>query len=407
MVPATVVPLEEFPQTPSGKIDRKRLPAPGALAQTCPAKPSQAPRDDIERRLTVCWQEIMGGGAVGLQEDFFELGGHSLMAVRLITRVEREFGRRLPLSALIQGPTIEKMAELLRTRGSTPSFPVLIPLRADGDGPPFFCIPGSGGNVLYLRELAQHLGGLQPIYGLQARGLDGQTPPPPRVEEMASHYVEAILSVQPKGPYLLGGHSFGGGVAFEVAYQLEQRGQPIALLAVFDNPAPFSSNDVLPCANWSDAQWTEGIAKLVERMFAVDMALPFTLLTNRSVEEQLELLLRRLQATGILPAEAEVAQVRGFVQVFKANTLARYTPRGKISAPVSLFRAEVFRREDVDGRMTEELNEDPAWGWGAHTRGPVTIHRVPGDHLTMLAAPHVNRLAYLLRSCLSTHLGGP
>jgi amino acid adenylation domain-containing protein len=407
MVPATVVSLEEFPQTPNGKIDRKRLPAPAALPRTRPAEPTQGPRDDIERRLTRCWQEVLGGGAVGPREDFFELGGHSLMAVRLITRVEREFGRRLPLSALLQGPTIEKMAALLRTREGTASFPVLVPLQPDGDGPPFFCIPGSGGNVLYLRELARRLGAAQPFYGLQARGLDGQTPPLTRVEEMASHYVKAILSVQPEGPYFLGGHSFGSSVAFEVAYQLEQRGQPVALLAAFDNPAPFSSDDVLPCASWSEAQWTDSIARLVERMFVVDLALPYSHLANRSAEEQLELLLRRLQAVGILPPEAEVAQVRGFVQVFKANTLARYTPHGKLSAPVSLFRAEVFRREDVDGRMTKELSADPAWGWRHQTRGPVTVYRVPGDHLTMLAAPQVDGLAHLLRSSLATVRRGP
>ena len=407
MVPATVVLLEEFPQTPTGKIDRKRLPAPEALPRTPPSRPTQGPRDDIERRLTGCWQEVLGGDPVGPREDFFERGGHSLMAVRLITRIEREFGQRLPLSALLQGPTIEKMAELLRTREGATSFPVLVPLQPAGDGPPFFCIPGSGGNVLYLRELARRVGGLQPFYGLQAPGLDGRTPPLTRLEDMASHYVKAILSVQPKGPYLLGGHSFGSNVAFEVAYQLEQRGQTVALLAAFDNPAPFASDAVLPCASWSEAQWTESIAGLVERMFAVDMALPYSLLVKRSAEEQLELLLRRLQATGILPSEAELAQVRGFVQVFKANTLARYSPRGQLSAPVSLFRAEVFRREDVDGRMTKELSADPAWGWRQHTRGPVTVYRVPGDHLSMLAAPQVDGVAHLLRSCLSALRRGP
>jgi thioesterase domain-containing protein len=239
---------------------------------------------------------------------------------------------------------------------------------------------------------------------LQAPGLDGHTPPLTRVEEIAAHYVKAILSVQPQGPYFLGGHSFGSSVAFEVAYQLEQLGHPVALLAALDNPAPFASNEVLPCTYWSEAQWTDVIARLIERMFAVDIALPYTLLVNRSTEEQLALLLQRLQAAGILPPKAEVAQVRGFIQVFKANTLAQYSPRGRISAPVALFRAEVFRSEDVDTRLTEELNADPDWGWKRYTIGPVAVFRVPGDHLTMLAAPHVDALARVLRPCISTPL---
>jgi amino acid adenylation domain-containing protein len=400
MVPAHVVLLEEFPRTPSGKIDRRRLPQPDMGSRSGEEASLAAPRDELEQRLVRCWQEVLGRPVVGTKDDFFELGGHSLLAVRLITRVEREFGRRLSLSTLLQGPTVERMAALLREPARGGAFSVLVPLQPEGNAAPFFCIPGSGGNVLYLRELALRLGRSQPVYGLQSVGLDGHTPPLTRIEDMATRYVEAILSIQPRGPYTLGGHSFGSHVAFEVAYQLEQLGHTVALVASFDNPAPFQSGQELPCASWNEAQWTESIARLIERMFGVEMNLPYEVLAGHDAPAQLELLLRRLQATGVLPPEAQVEQVRGFVQVFKANTLASYTPRGKLSAPVVLFRAEVFRREDVDARVTDALCADPTWGWSQHTRGTVLVHTPPGDHLTMLSAPHVDALADALKQHL-------
>jgi hypothetical protein len=196
MIPPVFVTQEALPLTPNGKIDRRAL----SLLSVDRLKLSEdtfvAPRDALELQLTQIWEEILNVRPIGLRDNFFDLGGHFLLAVRLMVTVGR-FKNNLPLAALFQGPTIEQLAALLRQDEETDTllWSPLVALQPNGSKPPFFCVPGEGGNVIYFYELARSLGQDQPFYGLQAVGLDGQSKPYTSLEEMVARYIQEIQTV--------------------------------------------------------------------------------------------------------------------------------------------------------------------------------------------------------------------
>lgn len=200
-----------------------------------------APRTPVELTLARLWSEILGVSPVGLKDNFFELGGRSLLAARLFARIEKEWGQKLPLATLYQAPTLEALAALLGEPTRSQPSCRLLAIQAKGTRPPFFCIPGGGSDVIVFQDLAEALGHDQPLYGLQARGLDA-TPIEgdfPSVEEVAADFIRAIKTVQPEGPYFIGGHCFGCLLAWEVSRQLIQSGERVGHLALLD---PIVSN---------------------------------------------------------------------------------------------------------------------------------------------------------------------
>jgi amino acid adenylation domain-containing protein len=238
MVPSVFVELDELPLTPNGKIDRKALPEPSiSLVEVNRTYiPSQ---NQVELALVRIWERLLNVSPIGIRDNFFELGGDSLISVSLFVEIENEFGIELPLSSLINSPTIEKLAAELDAGGADASTKYLVPLQTEGDRPPLFCMHAAGGNVLFYRDLASELGDDQPFYGLQARGVaDKSETAHDRVEDMAADYISEIRCLQPKGPYHLCGASFGGLVAFEAARQLVALGEEVGTLALFDTYAP-------------------------------------------------------------------------------------------------------------------------------------------------------------------------
>ncbi len=233
MVPAVFVFLDRFPLTPNGKVDRKALPAPVRSITQTESRPT-APRDALELHLTKLWEKTLGVQGVNLGDNFFDLGGNSLMAVRLFSELRKLTGRILPLSTLFQAPTVEKLADILRQDGWSPSWSSLVPIQPGGSKPPFYCVHGAGGNVLLFRDLARYFGADYPFYGLQAKGVDGSKNYLTSVEEMASHYLKEIQQFQPEGPYYLGGFCMGGQVAYEMAQRLRKNGEEVKLLVLIN-----------------------------------------------------------------------------------------------------------------------------------------------------------------------------
>lgn len=233
MVPAAIVTLDRLPLTPNGKVDKKSLPQ-QMQAQVNPSERAKAPSGPIEARVTQIWESAFGKSPIGVDEDFFELGGHSLLAVRLMHSVEQNFGKRLPITALLQASTIEKMAAVLQKKESSQAWSSVVGMKESGSNSPFFCVHGIGGTVLRFRELARLIGTDQPFYGLQAQGLDGKLPVLNRVEDMAVHYIKDLHIAQSEGPYYLGGYSFGGMVALEMAHRLRAAGHQVPLVILLD-----------------------------------------------------------------------------------------------------------------------------------------------------------------------------
>src|SRR5260370_26293793 len=190
--------------------------------------------DATTRQLARIWQDLLGVKSIGRDQNYFDLGGDSPLAVQLFAQIEKVFGVKLPLATLFDAPTIEELARILGREASAPRWSPLVAIQPAGSRPPFFCIHGAGGNVLIYRDLSQNLGPDQPFYGLQSPGLDGSRPPLTRIEEMAALYVKEIRTVQPYGPYFLGGYCMGGTIAYEMAQQLRAQGEQVGLLALVD-----------------------------------------------------------------------------------------------------------------------------------------------------------------------------
>ncbi len=231
--------LEELVACPERRLAELPRPVPRAKSQAdsrAVTTPSGKRRktDETSRRLTQIWEEVLGTHPIGPDQDYFDLGGHSLLAVRLFAQIESAFHVRLPLATLVQAPTIEALAEILRNGEGAKGWSPLVTIQRRGSRPPFYCVHGGGGNVLIYRGLSHHLGSDQPFYGLQCQGLDGKQPLLTRLEDMAALYVNEVQKFQPQGPYFLGGYCLGGLVALEMAQQLKARGEECAMVAMFD-----------------------------------------------------------------------------------------------------------------------------------------------------------------------------
>ena len=237
LIPSAFFEVEALPLTHNGKVDREAL-AHRSKSAVNPLSLASRPTDEVEAKLAAIWENLLDVRQVGVTDDFFELGGHSLLAVRLLARIEADFGKPLPLSALFLGATIKELANRLRSPSAAGQSGPLVTLQPEGKGAAFFCVHPAGGIVYCFLELAQQLGTGHPFHAFQAPGLDGECEPFARLDEMAACYVEALLLKQPSGPYHLGGWSLGGLVAFEMARQLRERGYAIATLALFDVQAP-------------------------------------------------------------------------------------------------------------------------------------------------------------------------
>jgi amino acid adenylation domain-containing protein len=233
MIPNGFFILKQLPLTPNGKVDRRALSEIEAVKIRFEQK-HEEPRTELERRLVSIWKDVLGVERVGIQDNFFDLGGHSLQAALLATKIEKLVGKRLPILSFFQSPTIASLASRLTDQEWAPKWSSLVPLQPIGSKPPLFFLHGWGGDVYGFTELAKHFAPEQPIYGIQAVGLDERQPRHRSVEEMASHYVEEIRSFQAEGPYHLCGYSMGGLIAFETAQQLRKQGQQVAVLCLLD-----------------------------------------------------------------------------------------------------------------------------------------------------------------------------
>ncbi|MCU0490000.1 MAG: amino acid adenylation domain-containing protein [Chloroflexaceae bacterium] len=387
MLPSAFVLLERWPLTPSGKIDRRALPAPDET-RSAVHDGFVAPRDMLELRLARIWEELLGVQPVGVGDSFFALGGHSLLVVRLMAQIQQQLGQKIPLATLFQEPTIAHLARTMRHAGTALHHTPLVALQPVGTRPPFFCVHPGAGSVLSYLDLARLLGPEQPFYGLQALGLDGQHAPHTHVEEMAEVYLAAIQHQQPHGPYMLGGWSFGGLVAYEMARRLTAQGEEVALLALFDSWAP----EPEPPPSVSDTTLLAWFARDLSRTFGSDLGITVEMLEQIAPEQQLSYVLGQARAAQLLPPDLGEHEIGQYLAVFVANLRAMqaYRPH-RYEGRVTLFRA--------GDRPLDESG--PTLGWEGLAAEGVELHVLPGDHYSMVRPPLVQTLAEQLGACLA------
>jgi len=247
MVPSVFVFLDQLPLTPNGKVNRQALVKPD-LSRLGSSEPFALPRDHVERQLVNIWETILAVQPIGVKDSFFDLGGHSLLAMRMMSQIERVFGKKLPLSALFQAPTIEQLAKLLSELWSS-----LLPLQTGGPKPPFFWVHGQASDTFLPRYLGPH----QPLYGFM-RQSHGTPARHASVEDIAAHYLREIRTIEPKGPYYLGGYCFGGVVAFEIAQQLKKEREEVALLVLLAPATPRNCEFSVPLSQNVSSSFING-----------------------------------------------------------------------------------------------------------------------------------------------------
>lgn len=380
MVPSAFVRLDSLPLTSNGKIDRDALPDPE------PARSgAHPPRDRLELCLATIWEEVLKLRPVGIRDDFFELGGDSILALELVSQVESVCGQRLPISALLEAPTVARQAAILRDASWSPAWPAIVALQPHGDRPGFFCAAGAGTDVLSLAELPRHLGHDQPFYGLQPPGQDGQRAALRTVDSLAAYFVREMRAMQPRGPYYLGGSSYGGIVAFEMAQQLVRAREEVGLLALFDTRAPG-----YPTLR-RNAPARFHLFRLVgnpfpqppERRWSEMRREMFKLWTQR-----LEIRWRKLAGRAL----SQESLYFDFLTVaFAAKRRYRPLPYPR---PITLFR--------VPAQPSNEIYAtDPLLGWSRLAAGGLEVIDVEGFHgQPMFREPYVRGLAEKLRDRL-------
>jgi thioesterase domain-containing protein len=325
--------------------------------------------------LVELWEQILQARPIGVRDDFFELGGHSLLAVQVAATVEKWLGRSLSPGLLFEAPTIEVLAGQL---GRMPTRRTLVPLaNGSGGGRPLFLIHHVSGDITAYKDLARHLGAGRTIYGVRAPELDTDDEPLDRVDAMAARYIGEMRAIQPTGPYLVGGHSAGAHIAFEIARQLRTAGEQVALLAVLE----------------ADARNRSGRRNLLD-------ALRFQIESARRIppSQRVSYLWRRLARWAAVRGgsrrdrahDTGAAPNKNAVWSAMERAVREYRPE-PYEGPITLFRAT---DRSVTGTYSRTL------GWQRLARGGVRVIDVPGSHSTVLKPGSEPPMAAKLRACL-------
>jgi thioesterase domain-containing protein/acyl carrier protein len=367
--------------------------APIGAKKIVAAKDRVAPKDDVQSRLVELWTAAFGM-PIDVDENFFELGGDSLLAARLFIQIEKAFQMELPLAVLLEAPTIRQLAGIISAPIVHSSRSSLVAVQPRGTKPPLFCVHGHTGEIFYCRNLSLSLGVDQPVFGLRSQGLGGETPYF-TVEEMAIHYLREIRTVQRKGPYFLVGYCFGGMIAYEMGRLLKTQGEEVALLVMFNTPAPGS-------LKW----WPLRPSYLVSRIAR-------ELRKLRTLRMREKLVILRTKAFGL--ARLVSGSFKGALWHTLAKSsvgVAEKEAQGLLSvADINLLAAKAYDPGTYAGRVIFFLTKDdatslyatdPAGGWMPLAEGGIEVYAFDRDNTPSLRhAPNIE-LGETLKSCLAS-----
>ncbi|HSX37498.1 MAG TPA: amino acid adenylation domain-containing protein [Chlamydiales bacterium] len=372
MIPQQICIVEQFPVLLNGKIDIKNLPEPAALGKKEAKKKC---KNKLERQLLSVWKEVLDFPEIHVDDNFFEIGGNSLLAMRLMVKIRNQIGPSIPLIQFFQNPTIEGLAQSIQDKKDKKLWSPLVPMRTKGHKKPFFCVHPVGGSVMCYNSLARHWAEDRPFYALQARGLEEDQLPHDSIEEMAAEYISAMRQVQKTGPYFLGGWSFGGFIAAEMAKQLQQMGERVSRLILIDTTANIEKFKKI------DAE-DEGL--LLSELTQHFKAEP-SLASSLSFKEQFARFIDNGGKRAIRATKGSQTVDR-LVSLAKAN----YRAMRKFSIPLL----------DVDVCLLKtEANPEKDLGWGRYAKN-VTIFPVPGDHWSITQSQNARDYAQILQQCL-------
>jgi amino acid adenylation domain-containing protein len=381
-VPSAFEILTALPLTPNNKLDRKRLPEPSYDRATV-----VPPRDALELQLTQIWEKALGVQPIGITDNFFDLGGHSLIALQLFAQIEQVWNKRLSWGILFESSTIAEIADIVRQDEVSTAWSPLVLLKSGKNKPPLFFLHALGGTLFGYYDLVRRLGEDRPIYGLQSQGIDGKQQPLERVEDMASYFIKSIQTVQPHGPYFLLGYSFGGLVAFEIARQLAELDERVEFLGLVDIRSPIVPKDTMSVKKWLNLHLGE--LKKLEfkdriKYFTDKVTHRVAIKTKGYAEEYKNMMTKKLSGFEMFKPE--------LLNVLESNLQAtkNYSPQ-VYQGNATLFWCEY---------QSLYIEKYPDLGWGNIVSGGVDTVFIPGEHLSLLAEPHVQVFAENLKLVL-------
>lgn len=329
------------------------------------------PETETEQQLAVIWRELLGVEELGRHDNFFDLGGHSLLALRLFSRIRRRYGLPLPVASLLRAPTLQTLGELVdrelairEANGAAAPAPCFAPVQSGSVSSPFFCVHGGDGGVIFFRDLGVLLSPSHPLFAIEAPAFNGSEEiRVVSVEEIATRYLGILREQQPKGPYYLGGFSFGGLVAYEMARQLVAAKEKVAFLALFDSHNPHVTGH------------------LITRLKRVWHSFSGEGFFQRAVKFTRYVLQTRQRREAV---QAEGVQTEDWSPLWHAHFVAMQAYRpAAYPGKITLFKAEF-------GEGVEEVDAD--YGW-KHLVDAMEIIHLPGGHRELFGPESVGRLA--------------
>ncbi|WP_239576520.1 alpha/beta fold hydrolase [Archangium primigenium] len=327
-----------------------------------------------------------------MKDDFFALGGDRDTAEALRAEIVTRFDTPLSREAFLDAPTIERLGCLLRAHSRSLNEAPVVELQPHGPKRPFFFLPGGEGTTLNAYAFARRMGPDQPVYGLQSRGLYGDRPPFSRIEDMAADHLESLRTVQPRGPYLLGGHCAGGWVALEMALQLQRRGEQVAMLAVCDAWSPAIVGARMANETFLDdlVEFCAIAAAGFRYWFGADLRLDSDEMRALAPEQRVAHFMRLAREHGAYAPDEPDTRFERLLAVFRSYPRAGYVPTERFQGPLTFLRA-------IDSKFCET----PTEGWEDVTTQPLRLRMVPGNHVSLLTEPHAEAVAHEVRAAIA------
>lgn len=388
MLPMEYLMVDKFPLTTSGKVDRKSLEKIEITAHEPTAFIVSAETSE-EKIIAEIWEKALGISPIDITHDFFELGGHSMIAVQVMSILEKKVNIKLPISVLFESPTIQSLARLIQSKDGKNPWKSLVAIKPTGSKIPLYIVHGGGMNVMPFYSIAKHLDADQPLYGLQAYGLNGKDEPHTTIESIASHYVKELTQQNPQGPYALAGYSLGGIVAFEMARQLKLQGKEIRSLLMFDTYAIKSdhrSNSVVRTYNFLRNEWGK-------RLFDLDMLISNPQLLKRLKKTSFRHKMRKVKRTLNIQEkekEAEIIQIINKIKKIHVQAGDNYIIP-PYDGEIYLFRAKIRTNYERDFKF---------FGWKPYVK-KVNVIEMEGEHTTMFEPPHEKDFVRILQKILN------
>lgn len=387
MLPALIIPVDKFPLTPNNKTDKKalaELKLSGAAINTSKAKAET----EIQKVLIQVWEELLGFSGIGIDDNFFELGGHSILAAQMLADFEERTGKKIPLAAMFTSQTVRQLAETVENGKAKLNWsPLVVIKKGNNSLPPLFLIHGAEGNVLLYRDLVNRLNSDRTVYGIQARGLSGEEHFHISIKEMAEDYLDLIKTVQPKGPYNIGGYCMGGTVAFEIGQRLSAFGEPIQNIFLLETynacllePAEIENN------------------RMKEKIQNVKFH--FDNIKSLKGKDRITFIQSKTQ-TALNRTSARISKITSSIfsqkegEIPEHITLSLRDANDKANAE---YRPDVFKGKIVllRPKVSFSSEPDPKFGWEDFVEGELKVYIIDAAPRGMLTEPFVQQTAQLI-----------